>query len=143
MIKVRRDCVETNSSSTHAMIIASEETEPFFDVKFNIDEFGWGFRVLTDIDEKASYLYTAACEVRGYDVFDEFADMLRPYGVRCFSHLRANFKKYDEYNCLDVNITMKDPNKPAGGAEEYNWSSSIYMPYYNGSDEYWVPTIEN
>ena len=54
-----------------------------------------------------------------------------------------SIKQNDEYNCLDVNITMKDPNKPAGGAEEYNWSSSIYMPYYNGSDEYWVPTIEN
>ncbi len=49
----------------------------------------------------------------------------------------------DEKNCFDINITMKDPNKTTAGSDEYNWSASIYPPYGNGADEYWVPTVEN
>ena len=95
MIKIRRGCFETNSSSTHAIIITKEE--PGFicpDIDLSIGEFGWAFNVHDYDDEKASYLYTAACSLYGRDVYDEIQEMLAPYGVRCYSKRRAVFKSY-------------------------------------------------
>ena len=84
MIRIRNGVFETNSSSVHAMIISKGEVDPVtFPVYFNIGEYGWEEREYHDIDDKASYFYTAACAVKGYDVKDEIAELLEPYGVNC------------------------------------------------------------
>ena len=102
MFKIRQGCFETNSSSTHAIIVAAEKVEPFyFSVKFDIGEFGWEHDVLDSPDEKASYLYTAACELSDNDVYDELVEKLAPYGVSCYSTNRAQFKEYEGHKYLD------------------------------------------
>ena len=61
MIKVRYGQFETNSSSTHAMIVCNEEPKnipPF--VYFGIGDFGWRRDLLKTPEEKAAYLYTSA-----------------------------------------------------------------------------------
>ena len=102
MFKIRQGCFETNSSSTHAIIVAAEKVEPlYFSVKFDIGEFGWEHDVLDSPDEKASYLYTAACELSDHDVYDELVEKLAPYGVSCYSTNRAQFKEYEGHKYLD------------------------------------------
>lgn len=97
MMKIRRGMFETNSSSTHTIIVTDRKTEPGNLVDFAIGEFGWGFEKLTSIDEKASYLYTMACGCLGEDVYPRLYDMLIKYGVECSCSNPAVF----DYNCLD------------------------------------------
>lgn len=96
MINIRRNCFETNSSSTHAIIISSESVDPIFNVDLSIGEFGWEHRVINDIDEKASYLYTAACELYCEDVFNKIKDMLLPYEIGCFSSIKPEWGTFED-----------------------------------------------
>ena len=99
MIKIRNGCFETNSSSVHAMIIAKKNVDPMdTTVNFNIGEFGWEECEYHDIDDKASYFYTAACAVKGYDVSDEITNILSSYGIKCKFGI-AKFESYkSSYN---------------------------------------------
>ena len=71
--QIRQSCFETNSSSTHAICIA---TESVYDIPSSIDfgfgEFGWSFDKLSSRRERADYLYTCLVELMGDNDFDEF-----------------------------------------------------------------------
>lgn len=101
MKKVRRGMFETNSSSTHTIIITDQNCEPGALVDFQIGEFGWSHHILSTIDEKASYLYTLACECYNRDVYQDLYEILVKYGVDCECSRPAVFKKYDGYEYLD------------------------------------------
>ena len=83
MVKIRKGMFETNSSSTHTIIVTDQKTEPGNLVDFAIGEFGWEFERLNTIDEKASYLYTMACECLCRDVYQDLYEILVKYGVEC------------------------------------------------------------
>lgn len=73
MIKIRNSVFETNSSSTHSICISNEkfiEDLPSY-VKFSLGNFGWEENRLDTINEKASYLYTAICELEQYHVISK------------------------------------------------------------------------
>lgn len=93
MVKIRNGMFETNSSSTHTIIVTDSKTEPGLYVDFSIGEFGWEFEKITSIDEKASYLYTLACEMLGRDVYQDLYEILIKYGVRCECSHPAQFVK--------------------------------------------------
>lgn len=99
MVKIRKGMFETNSSSTHTIIVTDQKTEPGNLVDFAIGEFGWKFSRLDTINEKASYLYTMACDCLGEDVYPRLYDMLIKYGVECSCSNPPVFDK--KYNCLD------------------------------------------
>lgn len=63
--KIRNSVFETNSSSTHAIVIATGILSKSLPetLTFEKGEFGWERNVLTSPEEKASYLYTAIHEV--------------------------------------------------------------------------------
>ena len=90
---------ETNSSSTHTIIVTDNKCEPGLFVDFEIGEFGWEFGVLATTDQKASYLYTMACELLGRDVYQDLYEILVKYGVECTCSRPAKFDK--EYHYLD------------------------------------------
>lgn len=85
MIKIRRNVFETNSSSVHSIVVCNEALpdnhSPF--VFFRLGEFGWSMDILDDSWERASYFYTAACELRQHDVKDEILSLLTPLGIDC------------------------------------------------------------
>ena len=61
---IREGVFETNSSSTHSICIAVDDSllnEPDF-VHFKLGEFGWDRDRLDTIEAKASYLYTAIAD---------------------------------------------------------------------------------
>lgn len=99
MIKIRRNVFETNSSSVHSIVVcneALEENHASF-IFFRLGEFGWSMDVLDDDWSRASYFYTAACELRQHDVKDEIIDLLEPLGINCVFD-EENPPKYSEYN---------------------------------------------
>ena len=93
MVKIRNGMFETNSSSTHTIIVTDSKTEPGLFVDFSIGEFGWEFRKISSITEKASYLYTLACEQLGRDVYQDLYEILIKYGVKCTCFVPAKFVK--------------------------------------------------
>ena len=101
MVKIRKGMFETNSSSTHTIIVTDQKTEPGNLVDFAIGEFGWGFDKLASIDEKASYLYTMACEMLGRDVYQDLYEILVKYGVECSCSVPAKFTKSSWGEYLD------------------------------------------
>lgn len=93
MKKIRNGMFETNSSSTHTIIVTDRKCEPGLFVDFAIGEFGWTFEVLRTTNEKASYLYTMACEMLDRDVYQDFYEVLVKYGVNCSCSKHAVFDK--------------------------------------------------
>ena len=90
---------ETNSSSTHTIIVTDRKCEPGLFVDFAIGEFGWDFERLDTINEKASYLYTMACECLGRDVYQDLYEILVKYGVQCSCSVPAKFVKPSWSDC--------------------------------------------
>lgn len=99
MVTIRKGMFETNSSSTHTIIVTDKNCEPGAIVDFRIGEFGWEEDVLDTVDEKASYLYTMACSCLGRDVYQDLYEVLAKYGVRCSCTDPAVFD--DKYHYLD------------------------------------------
>ena len=86
MIKIRRGVFETNSSSVHAMIISKRKPLVFQNIKkvnFHLGEYEWGYEELHTVDEKASYLYTAACCFYNKDAKDMILKALSGLPVSC------------------------------------------------------------
>ena len=91
MVKTRKGMFETNSSSTHTIIVTDRKTEPGLFVDFSVGQFGWEFKKLDYTNHKASYLYTMACAQKHRDVYQDFYEMLVKYGVQCTCREPAKF----------------------------------------------------
>lgn len=82
MIKIRNNVFETNSSSIHAICVSSKPVDAHgLTVTLRIGEFGWEHEWYQDIDSRASYIYTAACYIYGRDFYNDFKELLEPYGI--------------------------------------------------------------
>jgi hypothetical protein len=85
--QIRQGVFETNSSSTHAICIATEDIEYDFPyrMEFNFGYFGWEVDKLTSKQERARYLYTCLAYVRDIEKIKEYikfiADTLHKHGV--------------------------------------------------------------
>lgn len=94
MIQVRQGVFETNSSSTHAIIIAREGTKVFDRVDFRIGKFGWEQEIYGYPEGKASYFYTLACYLYDKDFADEISELLSPYGITCTFSKHPHFSEH-------------------------------------------------
>ena len=75
--QIRRGCFETNSSSTHAICIATEDVYDIpYRISFGFGEFGWDFDKLSSRRERANYLYTCLVDLIDDKNFDEFKTRL-------------------------------------------------------------------
>ena len=160
MIKIRYGEFETNSSSTHAMIVAADPPKnvpPF--VHFSIGEFGWEHDILDTPEEKAAYLYTSALCLEE-DVEEKLAANLAIYGVNC-GFDKPKWHIEDDYKWLDngyvdhcgedqhadwVHTMLTEPNALVRflfnddsyvmtsndncGDEEYEWQKEMENPSY-------------
>ena len=98
MVKIRQGMFETNSSSTHTIIVTEQRTEPGLHVDFAMGDFGWKFEKLDTVDKKASYLYTLACCILNRDVFQELYEILVKYGVEATCSVPLQFDQYGPCN---------------------------------------------
>jgi len=102
MIKIRNSVFETNSSSIHAICVSSKPVDARgLTVRLRIGEFGWEHEWYQDIDSRASYIYTAACYIYGKDFYNQFKELLEPYGIKVgrYDSDRARFTNWgsDKY----------------------------------------------
>lgn len=91
--QIRQGVFETNSSSTHAIAVSTEENPKYHfpeKLSFMFGEFGWDEDCLSTVKEKASYLYTAIYYVLSVDDMEKWkkylqfvAETLAENGVEC------------------------------------------------------------
>ena len=77
-VQVRNGVFETNSSSTHAVSVCAfdiNKHEIPETIVFETGDFGWEINNYTDVNSKASYLWTAV--VSEYQYLDEEEDLIR------------------------------------------------------------------
>lgn len=102
MIKVRKGCFETNSSSTHAICIPDTLLYTPRHVDFGIGEWGWS----VDNPEPEDYLYTAILEVYGdnedqlQEKLDTLKTMLTNNGIS-FSFRKPNWSGDSKWRYLE------------------------------------------
>lgn len=104
-VQIRQGVFETNSSSTHAISIASIDNITIPEViKFeHTGEFGWENNIINTIDEKANYFWTAACylysELKEKDILDNIkckvTEILYNAGVKTVIFQGTNYKVSD------------------------------------------------
>ena len=108
MINIRKRIFETNSSSTHALCISKKDDYEFPNVLyFKLGNFGWNEEIIYGYNELASYLWTAICDLYGYNDYKYFEDyknylyeVLYEYGVECDFETPV----YTEYGSLDNDV---------------------------------------
>ncbi len=113
MIKIRNGAFETNSSSTHAMIIHYGKLPEVYPdtIEFQTGTYGWEISKLTSLEDKASYLFTSLIETFNYDeAVRIITEHLEPLGIKCFF-----VKEEDDFdNCyIDHGASYEFANKMA------------------------------
>lgn len=93
MINIRHGLFETNSSSTHAICIAKKNDGLVIpqSLDFTLNDFGWEERFYYDVEDKASYFYTALYNSYDEDIKKNFEniknhiyDVLGKAGCECW-----------------------------------------------------------
>ena len=90
MYKIRKNVFETNSSSTHSICITTNRRTSMCHpehVHFRCDEFGWEWRRLDTVDEKAAYLYSSMVLLLNQKELqkatEHIVDTLYRFGITC------------------------------------------------------------
>lgn len=82
MRQIRNNVFETNSSSTHSICVAkTSDLEIPEKITFSFGEFGWEYGKLSNIDEKASYLYTGLIANGRDDDMEKIVNILSNAGI--------------------------------------------------------------
>ena len=151
-IQVRRGIFETNSSSTHVISI-SKNDDKFMDnlpdkVYFGSGDFGWDWKILDNLQDKANYLFTAivgnsesetykpliTAILAKHGIEAEFGETkLSKNGYECFV--------YDRYAYVDHSYCAKDFIEGVCNSEEqliaYLFSDTSYVA--TGNDNEYTP----
>lgn len=126
MIKIRRGCFETNSSSVHAIVINKNKKTAWYDDYISEDDykgstliikpgyFGWEQKMYFSSNKKASYLITSALLLNRYDeVYDKISQWL--------AEEKINFK----FKLTPQEIIDNSPEK-----RDLKYYKDFYKKYY-------------
>lgn len=105
--KIRKNIFETNSSSTHSIVIGNNGEDIYAglpeELEFHGDEFGWEHRLHTDTQTKADYLFTSLLYMDSpYEYVEKIKSILSKWGIETtFDEIEE--KRYDSgYVCYEV-----------------------------------------
>lgn len=127
MINIRHGLFETNSSSTHAVCIAKKNDDLVIptDLAFTFGDFGWEERFYYNVEDKASYFYTAL-----YNSYDE--------------DIKKNFENiknhiYEVLYDAGCECSFEEPKPSTWG----KWLDSGYIDHQNEIDPWLHKIIKN
>jgi hypothetical protein len=105
MRKIRKSLFETNSSSTHSIVIANNGNDCFKEhlpekLVFDTDEFGWEWDRYDDVQNRANYLFTALLyNVWADEYFPFVLDTLKKWNIEVeYPPFHMNDKGYYEFD---------------------------------------------
>ena len=104
-IQIRKGLFETNSSSTHCIVIGNNGQNIYAnlpqEVEFTTGKFGWEYEYYTDTYTKAQYLYTAILTTGQTDYLDQIKDVLKKWNIQC------SFDEPTEFYYIDHSWELK------------------------------------
>ncbi len=114
-IKIRRGTWETNSSSTHALVVKKETPKelPLF-AYFGLGDFGWEQAKYCDKDTKCCYLNTALYDRyvgymddknKYYEYRNKIIEILKNYGIH------SEWKDIEQIGAYDYNYYIDHCNE--------------------------------
>lgn len=101
--QIRRGLFETNSSSTHSIVIGNNGQDIYANlperVEFRGGEFGWEHELYYDMQSKANYLYTSIvwCEHDTNEAVNKIRNILSKWNIEVdFEELneKGDFKRF-------------------------------------------------
>lgn len=105
--QIRKGVFETNSSSTHAICIATDDVLNFpKNVNFSFGDFGWEEERYMDRRTRANYLYTALAYIEDTNVLLGYLSFikktLKSHGIECdMDDFRFCINTYDDDDDID------------------------------------------
>ena len=104
--KVRKGLFETNSSSTHSIVIGNNGEDIYAnlpeEVYFGGGEFGWEHEEYRDTQSKADYLYTVIVKQDLLEAIPYITETLKKWGVN------AKFQELEDKTSWNGAYTYKD-----------------------------------
>lgn len=153
--QIRKNIFETNSSSTHSIVIGNNGEDIYANlpekVRFTGGAFGWEHEVYTDIEDKASYLFTSLLYTdTPFEYVDSIKETLSKWGVEAefdeiiekhWSDGSAYYKTKDGYNdYVDHGNENKDLVKALCSDDtllmNYLFSNGTFIETSNDNDTY-------
>ena len=110
-MSIRKGTWETNSSSTHAMVIKKETPLNLpKEIHFSLGQFGWEADKDNSTYMKASYLYTALYELYKNDPINFAKHMQRIEGILKENNIRTTWQTIDtnEYYYIDHGYNLEE-----------------------------------
>lgn len=110
-MNIRKGTWETNSSSTHAMVIKKEMPSKLpKEIHFNLGEFGWEADKSNSTYIKASYLYTALYELFEDDPMEFAKHMLKIEEILKENNIEVIWQKINPngYYYIDHGYNLKE-----------------------------------
>ena len=126
--QIRQSCFETNSSSTHAICIATDGIRKQIPetINFYFGDYGWEWRTLTTISDRASYLYTCLMymnldEIEKCTTF--ILETLKKYGVKeiNFENFEVNVSNFSGH----IWLTTKNDNYIDHGSDTIDFAKAV------------------
>ena len=127
--QIRQSCFETNSSSTHAICIATEDILDIpKSIHFGFDDFGWSRNTYHDNTSKADYLYTALPYVaQNMDELQQYISFiyntLKKHGVEEIT--MEDFKLDVYYWDKDISLAISSSGYIDHGSEISEFVNSV------------------
>ena len=127
MINIRHGLFETNSSSTHAICMAKKNDDLVIptDLTFTFGDFGWDERFYYNVEDKASYFYTALYNSYDEDIKKNFEDIK--------NHI------YEVLFDAGCKCSFEEPKLSQWGS----WMESGYIDHQNEIDPWLHKMIKN
>ena len=137
MIKIRQNVFETNSSSTHAICICTNNPNVPDEVHVKVGEFGRDREDLTDAAEKLSYLYTFLT----YQVYWKTYDARNPEKIKKAKKEIGVIQNdlYDRLSKLGCNAVFESVEETLNCYENFD----AYIDHDDSMDEGFVKFVLN
>lgn len=152
--QIRKSIFETNSSSTHSIVIGNNGEDIYANLpkklEFHGDEFGWEHKLYTDTQSKADYLFTSLIYTETpleykeriknilakWDIeaeFDEIVEKRYESGYICYE-IKDNFCYVDHGN--GNKDLVKELCEDEVKLMNYLFSDGSYVETSNDNDDY-------
>lgn len=152
--QIRKQIFETNSSSTHSIVVGNNGEDVYAGLpkrlEFRGGEFGWEHRLYTDTQTKANYLFTSLIYTdTPHEYVERIKGMLAKWGIEAtFEEIVE--KRYDSgYVCYEVvdklcyvdhgsenKDLVKELCKDEAKLMNYLFSDGSYVETSNDNDDY-------
>lgn len=152
--QVRKNIFETNSSSTHSIVIGNNGEDVYADLpkrlEFHGGEFGWEHRLYTDTQMKADYLFTSLIYTdTPHEYVESIKATLAKWGIEAtfeeivekrYSNGEVYYDFADRYCYVDHGGRNQDLVRELCSDEaklmNYLFSSGSYVETSNDNDDY-------